>query len=152
MTLQETIASNIKEAMKGQDELQLGVLRMLASAIHNREIEKKGKGDTSPLSDDEVRDVVRKEVKKRKEAITLYEQGNRHDLAEKESKELKTLEVYLPPELSVEEIKTLVRPIVEQAKSKGVQEFGKVMGLVMAEVKGKADAQTVRSLVEEFLA
>jgi len=151
MTLQETITGDARGAMKGEDALRLMTLRMLLSAIHNREIEKHGKGETEPLTNDEVREVVRREAKKRKEAIALYEQGGRAELAEKESHELKVLEAYLPPELSAEELKTIVAPIVEKAKSAGVHEFGKVMGQVMAAVKGKADAKAVGELVKELL-
>lgn len=155
MTLQETIIGDAKGAMKGGDVLRLTTLRMLLSAIHNREIEKHGKGNPpaggAPLTDDEVREVVRREAKKRKEAIALYEQGGRAELAEKESHELKVLEAYLPPELSAEELKTIVVPIVEKAKSAGVHEFGKVMGQVMEAVRGKADAKVVGELVKELL-
>ncbi|MFH1162162.1 MAG: GatB/YqeY domain-containing protein [Candidatus Jorgensenbacteria bacterium] len=151
MTLHETIAGDARDATKRQEELRLTTLRMLLSAIHNREIEKHGKGETAPLTDDEVREVVRREAKKRKEAIVLYEQGSRAELAEKEKQELAILAAYLPPELSLEELKDIVCPIVEKAKEAGVHEFGKVMGQVMAAVKGKADAKAVRALVEEFL-
>lgn len=151
MSLQETIAKHTVEAVKERDALRAGTLRMLQAAIHNREIEKHGKGETAPLTDDEVCEVVRREAKKRKEAISLYMQGGRAELAEKESRELKVLEVYLPPELSAEELKTIVVPIVGKAKSAGVHEFGKVMGQVMGAVKGKADAKAVGELVKELL-
>lgn len=151
MSLQETIAKNTIEAMKSQDALRTGTLRMLQSAIHNREIEKHGKGDKSPLSDEEVLEVVHREAKKRKEAIALYQQGGREELAKKEADELAVLAAYLPPELSAEELEGIVRPIVEKAKGAGVTEFGKVMGTVMAAAKGKADAKAVGELVKKLL-
>ncbi len=154
MSLQETIAKDTVEAVKRRDALRAGTLRMLQAAIHNREIEKKGKGGpsaTAPLSDEEVLEVVRREAKKRKEAIELYRQGSREELAERESEELAVLAAYLPPELSAEELEGIVRPIVERARGAGITEFGKVMGAVMAAAKGKADAKAVGELVKKLL-
>ncbi|MFH1193149.1 MAG: GatB/YqeY domain-containing protein [Candidatus Jorgensenbacteria bacterium] len=151
MTLQETITQDTISALKSGQELRLVTLRMLQAAVHNREIEKHGKGETAPLTDEEVSDVVRREAKKRKEAIELYKQGGRDELAKKESEELAVLAAYLPPELSAEELEGIVRPIVEKAKGAGITEFGKVMGMVMTAAKGKADAKAVGELVKKFL-
>ncbi len=145
------IKSDTIAAMKGQLEPQLGTLRLLSAALHNREIEKRTKGEASELSDDDVLDVIRREVKKRREAIELYEKGNRRDLADKESGELKVLGEYLPPSLAPEEVKKIVAEAIAEVKPSGPKDFGKVMGAAMKKAAGRAESSAISSAVKEAL-
>lgn len=155
--LKEKITTDIKEAMKAGDTERLGVLRMLASAIANRTIEKRAKsssissgqtGKDDALTDDEVLEVIAKEAKKRRESIAVFTSGGRGDLAAQEEKELGILAAYLPEQMSEDEIKRVIERIIASAS---VKEFGPVMKAVMAELKGKADAALVSTLVKEKL-
>ena len=98
----DQIKEDLKQAMRGKDELALSVLRMLVGAIRNKEISLRETGAEVELSDEQVQEVIKSEVKKRNDAIGSYESGGRADLAEKEKIDVKILEKYLPPLLSEE--------------------------------------------------
>ncbi len=152
MTNKEKILQDTKEAMKAKDELKLSVLRMLSSAIHNREIDKHGE-----LNDEEVAVAIRSEAKKRKDAVEGFKKGGRKDLADKETAELKILETYLPAEMSDEEIEKIIAGVLSDL---GIQkpfdlapgrDFGRVMGEVMKKVKGQAGGDRVSAAVKKLL-
>ena len=151
-TVFETINADLKAAMKSGDAARLGTLRMLAAAIHNREIEKHGAPDgKGGLTPEDVLEVVQREAKKRKESIQLFTQGGRKDLADAEAAELSVLKAYLPEELSEDEVRKVVAAVVAAVKPQGAKDFGKVMGVAMKELKGRADASLVTALVKESL-
>jgi uncharacterized protein YqeY len=151
MSLKEKLNGDLKEAMKAGQEFEVGVFRFLLSSLHNKEIEKKGKGLEPELSDEEVVEVLIREAKKRKESIEAYSKGNRSDLAEKETKELEIIKNYLPEELSGEEIEKVVKAAIEKTGAREVKDFGKVMAEAMRELKGKADASIISEVVKKNL-
>lgn len=148
MTLKEKINSDLVAAMKAKEETKLSALRMLKAAIMKFEVSGKEKKDAG---DDEVLQIVGKEVKQRKDSIEAYQKGNRGDLAEKEETEMKILQSYLPAQLSEEELRDLIKQVVNQTGATSKADFGKVIGAVMAQVKGKAEGQIVSRLVGEML-
>ena len=145
MTLIEQLKKDSVEALKANESLRVEVLRGLLAAVHNREIELRGKG--KELSEEEVLTVLGREAKKRKEANQIYSEAGRVELAEKESRELKIIKSYLPPEMGSDEIEVIVRKIVGD----GVTEFGQVMGAVVKETKGRAEPGVVKGIVEKIL-
>ena len=149
--LHQQLTDDLKNAMKSGWDFELGVLRMLSAALHNKEIEKKGKGLETVLSDEEVVGILTREAKKRKEAAELYSKGNRNDLAEKELKEVEFIKKYLPEQLSEAEIEKVVKAAIEKTGAKEVKEFGKVMAEAMKNLKGKADASAVSEIVKRKL-
>lgn len=151
MATQATINSNYEQALRAKNMPLVETLRLVLSAIKNKEIEKRGKTGSAELSEEEVIEVVTREVKKRKEAVELYEKGNRQDLAEKEKAELKIIEVYLPPQMGEDEIRDIVKKKIEELGNPPASDFGKTMGVVMKDLKGKADAQVVTKILKELL-
>lgn len=151
MGLKEKIESDTKQAMREKDALRLLVLRMLSSAFHNRVIEKRGRGLGEELSEEESVAVLRSEVKRRKDAIREFEKGGRRDLVDKESSELAILEVYLPPELSDEELERILLAVLQKIGSVTAKDFGRIMGEVMEEVKGQASGDKIGRRVREIL-
>lgn len=164
MALKGNIRENLKEAVKNREELKSSVLRLLLSAIFNKEKEKRYKlskekpefeekdlEKESQLVDEEVIEVISSEIKKRKESIELFEKGKREDLVDKETKEKEILEKYLPEQLSEEEIKKLVKEAIEKIGAKEIKDMGKVMAELMPQVKGKADGSLVSKIVKELL-
>lgn len=162
--LKEKIHQDLNSALKKERELEVSVLRLLLAAIFNKEKEKryklsKEKPDLeeeelekeSALTDEEVIKVISSEIKKRKEAIELYEKGNRLELAEKEKREVEKLERYLPEQLSEEEIKKLAKEAIEKVRAKGPREIGKVMAELMPQVKGRTEGGLVSKIVKELL-
>ena len=151
MTFKEKIQNDIKDAMRGKEELRLSVLRMLLSAIHNREIEKRAKGAADGLTDDEMLASVRSEGKKRRDAIEGFTKAGRQESADKESAELKILETYLPAEMSDEELLKIVEETVKNMGMVTQKEFGRVMGEVMKKTKAQASGDRVSAMVKKML-
>jgi len=149
MSLKEKIADDLKTAMKSGDRIRLETLRTLRAALMEREIEKRGTGkEVSP--DDEVA-VLLSAAKKRKESMEQFEKGGRPELVEQEGKELAIIQEYLPKQLSEGEIVQTIEGIVSQTGALGPADFGKVMPLVMKQLKGKADGRTIQELVKKRL-
>jgi len=174
MSLKEKIQEDLNSALKEKKETEVSALRMLKAAVFNKEkgkryklsqekpeidIEKLGKESPqakelekeSALTDEEIMEVISSEIKKRKEAMVLFEQGNRTDLFEKEKKEMEILQKYLPEQLSEEEIKKLAKEAIEKIGAKEIKDMGKVMAELMLKVKGKAEGGLVSKIVKEFL-
>jgi uncharacterized protein YqeY len=149
--LAEKINRDLIQAMKNKEELKTGTLRLLSAGIHNREIEKKSKSGSPDLSEDDVLEVLRREVKKRKEAAEIYRKGNRPELAEKEESELKVLEAYLPAQLDADAVRKIVEEAIAAVKPEGAKDFGRVMGEAMKKLKGVADSSLVSGIIKEKL-
>lgn len=147
--LKQKIQEDLKQAMLNKDETKLSTIRMLKSALQYFEISKGGAGYEA--TDDDVIEVLGREVKKRRESIELYEKGGRADLADKEKKELEILQNYLPEQMGEEEIRTLIKETIASTGASGMQDMGKVMGVLMPKVKGKADGSLVSSIVRNKL-
>jgi len=149
MTLVDKIKEEFQKAMMARDEIKISTLRMLRAAIHNLEIDLRAK--KKEIDDEAVLEVVAREIKKRKEAIEAFVKGLRQDLADKEKKELAILSSYLPKQLSDNELRAIVQNKIKEIGATTPADFGKVMGLVMKEVKGKADGNQVGAMVKEEL-
>lgn len=145
-TLKEQIHDELTAAMKAGDKLKLETLRMLTTAIVNRE-----KEVLHDLSDDEVREVAAREVKRRTESIEAFRQGGREDLVDKETAEREILRPYAPEQLTDAEVDALVDEAIAATGATDPKEIGKVMGAVMAKAKGKVDGAVVRTKVQERL-
>jgi len=151
MSLQQKITDALKESLKAGRAFETGVFRFLLSSLHNREIEKKGKGLEPTLSDEDVLKVLSRESKKRKEAIEAYAKGGREDLVKKETEELAIIKRYLPQELGGEEIQKVVESVIERTGAASAKDFGRVMGETMKELRGRADAAVVSELIKQKL-
>lgn len=147
MSLKEEITKQIAAATKTGDKLRLSTLRLLLAAVTNREIELKRK----ELTEEDLHKVAATLIRQRKDSIEQFRKGGREDLARKEEEELEILKEFVPPELSPEEIKKVVKKVVEETGATGMQEMGKVMKVVMAELKGRADGRTVQEMVKQVL-
>lgn len=135
--------------MKEGDAAKRDVLRLLDSAIKNSEIEKKKREEG--LSEEEVLEVLSRAMKQRQDSVTQFEKGSRPDLAEKEKQEMAIISVYLPEQLSQEEVEKAVREIVAKMGEISAADFGKVMGQAMGQLKGKADGNAVSKAVKAEL-
>lgn len=160
MDLKQKIEEDFKKAVKEKKTLEISVLRLLKAAILNKEKEKYYKLSlknqtsliqTPLLSNEEVSQIVLAEIKKRKEAILEFQKGKREDLVKKEKEEIEILERYLPPQLSISELKELIKKVIEEVKAKDQKDMGKVMKELVPKVKGKADMNLVSQLVKEML-
>ena len=146
MTLYDDIIHDLTSAIKGRDTLKLSVLRGLKTAIKNKQVELR-----QELNEDQIRGVISSEIKKRKEAIEVFNQGSRPDLADKEEAELKILTGYLPPQLSGAEIKEILANVIEELSASGPKDLGRVMKSAMPKLAGRADGREVNQLARELL-
>ena len=151
MTLIEMIKNDIIAALKGKEELRLSVLRMVHAVVHNREIEKRSSGRSPELTDEEVINVIRSEVKKRRDSIQEFKKGGRTDLVEKESTELDILGTYMPEELSDEAIRRVVEDVIKGAGQVTQNDFGRIMGDAMKRLKGQAGGERVSVALKQLL-
>ncbi len=148
MNLREKISLDLKNALRDKKAVDLSVLRMLQSAIRNKEIEKKKRDG---LTDEEVIEVIISEIKKRKEAVNEYVKAQRQDLAEKEKSEIEVLMSYMPKQMEEMEIREEVKRAMQEADAKTQGDLGKVMKIIMPRLKGKADGNLINKIVREEL-
>ncbi|PIR42065.1 MAG: glutamyl-tRNA amidotransferase [Candidatus Yanofskybacteria bacterium CG10_big_fil_rev_8_21_14_0_10_37_15] len=173
--LKEKLQQDVKDSLKNGDKQRRLVLGMVLASIKNKEIEKRNE-----LDDEEITSVVSSEIKKRKDAIEQYEKGGRSELAEQEKQEIRILMNYLPEQMSEEQIRTEVEKAISEIRSTGSasslqagsapstspgqasslqansgqagpKDIGKVLGILMSKIKGKADGQFVSQIVKEEL-
>ncbi len=147
MTLKNSIQETLKEALKRQRRAEVATLRLLLSEIKNAEI-----AQQKPADDNKVLDVVAKEVKRRRESIEAFKQGNRNDLVAQEEAELAVLMSYLPEQMGREKIMAAARRVIDAVGAKGPSDRGRVMSQLMPQLKGKADGRAVSEIVSELLA
>ncbi len=149
MSLKDTLMQDLKEAMRAGAADRVRVLRLINSGLKNRAIEKKTKGQSEELSDEDVMEVIQKEAKKRRESIEVFTKGGRPELASKEQAELSMIEAYLPKQLTREEAIAVIDQVLAKVPDKS--NVGLVMKAVMAELKGKADTKMVSEIVKTKL-
>lgn len=142
----EKITKDLTEAMKAKDTFRTSVLRMLKSALKNEEINKK-----SPLTDDEVLSIIKKQVKTRKDSMNEYISYNRMDLADSLQKEIDILNEYLPEELSDEELEKIVKETITKVNAESIKQMGLVIKTISSEYGARCDMAKVSKLVKEKL-
>ena len=142
----EKITKDLTEAMKAKDTFRTSVLRMLKSALKNEEINKK-----SPLTDDEVLAIIKKQVKTRKDSMNEFAIYNRMDLADSLQKEIDILNEYLPEELSDEELEKIVKETITKVKAESIKQMGMVIKTISSEYGARCDMAKVSKLVKEKL-
>jgi uncharacterized protein YqeY len=147
MTLSERLEAAMRDAMRARDEMRTQTLRMAMAAAHNQRIAK-----GRDLTDDEVVDVLTRQVKQRRESITMYRDAGREERALSEEAEAAILTEFLPQQLSAEEIEELARTAIAETGAAGPGDMGRVMGALSPRTKGRADGRAVSDTVRRLLA
>lgn len=147
MTLKTQISEDMKSAMRAKETVRLGTIRLLQAAIKQREVDERVE-----LTDADVISVIEKMLKQRRDSISAYEKANRDDLADVEKAEVAILQVYLPKQLTEEEVKALLESAVAQTGAASMKDMGKVMAVIKPLVAGKADMGKISGLIKERLA
>ncbi len=146
MSLLDTIQSDMYAAMKSGDKHKTGTLRVALSTLKDKKIEKR-----EELTEVEAIKIIQNLVKQRKEAADIYKENGRNDLMENENAELEILNAYLPQMMSEDDLRVLVKKVVEETGASGLSDIGKVMPEVMKQSAGKADGKMAQSIVRELL-
>ena len=144
--LAERLTEDLKQAMKDKDKLRLSVIRMVRAAIKNAEIEKR-----RPLGDDEILDVLNRELKQRQESLEEFEKAGRQDLSQQAQEEIRILRQYLPEPLDDQALAELIEVAIQETGAATKRDLGKVMSVLMPKVKGRADGKKVNQMVQQRL-
>lgn len=146
MSLKAQISEDMKTAMRAKDSVRLGAIRLLLSAIKQREVDERVE-----LDDSNVIAVIEKMLKQRRDSITAYESANRNDLADIEKFEVTVLQTYLPQQLSEDEIKVILEQVVVNTGAAGIKDMSKVMAAIKPLVAGRADMGKISGLIKARL-
>jgi hypothetical protein len=146
MSTKAKLTEDMKTAMKAKDTARLSTIRMLVSAIKNKEIDQR-----RDLTDEEASAVISTAVKQRRDSIEQFKAGGRQDLVEKEEAEVAVLLSYLPQQLTESEIRDIVKSAIAETSATSAKDMGKVMKVIMPKTKGKADGALVNKAVKELL-
>jgi uncharacterized protein YqeY len=155
MSLKDQLNADLRDAMRAGEETRKSTLRLLITAIRNAEIPPEGASGSAArveLDDEGVLEVIRREVKQRRDSIDAYGEAGRKDLVEKEEAELTVLSAYLPAQMSREEIDVIAREVIQRVGATGPADKGKVMPVIMAELRGKAEGRDINAAVTDLLA
>jgi hypothetical protein len=146
MGLEERLVDEMKQAMRSSDKLRLSTIRMIRTAVKNKEIELRKK-----LDDEEIQRVIQGMLRRNEESIEQFRLGGRMDLVDKESQEGDILKSFLPQALSTEEILKVIEESIQETQASSLKDLGKVMKSVMPKLTGKADGKVINQLVKEKL-
>lgn len=147
MSLLEKLKIDMVEAMKTKDKERLSVIRMVRASLQNEAI----RLGVDELSKEDELTILSRELKQRNESMADFSKANRDDLVQPLKKEIEILQTYMPEQLSEEELENIVKETIDQVHATSKKDFGKVMGAVMAKVKGKADGSLVQQTVNKLL-
>ncbi|TLS50339.1 GatB/YqeY domain-containing protein [Paenibacillus antri] len=146
MNLSERLNEDMKALMKSGDKFALTVVRMIRSAVKNAEIDAR-----RPLSDEEVMDILTREVKQRRDALQEFEKAGREDLADQAKAEIEVIQRYMPQPLTEAELTRIVEETIQEVGASSKADMGKVMSALMPKVKGRADGKQVNAAVQRLL-
>lgn len=152
MSLRERFTEDLKKAMVAKDETKVGTIRLIISAMKDKDIAARTADSREGIKDEQILSLMQGMIKQRQESIKMYEQGKRQDLADKESAEIKVIEGYLPQQLSDDEMKTAVQKAVASVGATSIKDMGKVMAELKAKYSGSMDFSKVGAIVKEKLA
>lgn len=146
MSFKERLMADLKASMKNKDKIRKDVITMVRAAIKQREVDERVE-----LGDEDIIELIAKQVKQKKDALKDFEKGGRQDLVELTQKEIDILMEYLPEQLSEDEIDEIVKAAIEEIGASTMKDMGKVMSYVMPKVKGRADGSLVNKIVRQYL-
>ena len=146
MPLKEKLMEDLKDAMKSKSKVKKDTVTMVRAAIKQREVDER-----IELSDTEIVDIIAKQIKQKKDSIPDFEKGNRQDLVDLTNEEIKILLEYLPPQLSDEDLESIVKEAIEATGAQSKKDMGKLMAFIMPKVKGKADGKHVNEIVAKYI-
>ncbi|MDY6895878.1 MAG: GatB/YqeY domain-containing protein [Thermotogota bacterium] len=144
--LKDILNNDLKKYMKEKNTLALNAVRSIISEIKNKEVEK-----GAELTEEEIVQLIKKQIKMREDSIEQFEKADRNDLAEKERKELEILQGYLPEQLSDEELRKIIEETINEVNATSKKDFGKVMKLVIQKVQGRADGKKISEILSTLL-
>lgn len=146
MTLKERLMEDMKVSMRNKETLKKSIITMIRASVKQKEVD-----DRVDLTDDDVIELIAKQLKQQKDALVEFEKAEREDLIAQTKAEIEILTSYLPQQLTDEELEVVVRDAVAEVNAQSVKDMGKIMGKVMAVAKGKVDGRRINEMVKKIL-
>jgi uncharacterized protein len=151
MALRDALSSALKESMKAGDQRRVSTVRMVLAALKDRDIDARGKGNPNGIDEPEIQRMMQGLVKQRREAIELYNQGNRPELARKEQEEIAVIESFLPKQMSDAEAEQAIKGVIAATGAQGIKDMGRVMAALRERYSGQLDLSKAGSMVKQLL-
>jgi uncharacterized protein len=149
--LRQAFTDRLKQAMKARDARTVSTVRLILAGLKDRDVAARGEGNAQGLSDPEIARMLQAMIKQRRESITLYEQGNRADLAQQEHDEIAIIESFLPRQLNEDEIAAAAQAVVAETGAAGIRDMGRVMAALRERYAGAIDFSRAGSIVKRLL-
>lgn len=146
MAIKDQLMQDLKEAMKNKEDVRKSVITLIRAAVKQREVDERVE-----LSEEQVQDIIAKQLKQRRDSLEEFKKAGREDLIEQTQKEIEIITTYLPAQLSIEEIKTLVDEAIAETGATSVKDMGKIMSVLNPKTKGRADGKVVNEVVRKKL-
>ena len=147
MSLSEKLMADLKESMKNKDSIKKSVVTLIRAAVKQKEVD-----DRVTLTDDDIQDIISKQLKQRKDALVDFERAGRQDLVDETNQEIEIIASYLPQQLTDEELETIVADAIKEINAQSMKDRGKIMGIVNEVAKGRADGKRISDLTKKLLA
>lgn len=152
MSEQRTELNNsLKISLKAKEQIKVSTIRLINAAIKDRDIAARSKGDTDGISDDEILSLLQSMIKQRKDSSTIYREGNREDLAEREENEITIIQEFLPQQLDNDALKSIIEGVIADTGATDIKGMGQVMGVLKSKYAGQADMGKASGLVKGLL-
>ena len=151
MALREQFTTALKESMKAGDQRRVSTVRMIIAALKERDIDARGKGNPKGIEDGDIQRMMQGLVKQRREAIELYNRGNRPELAQKEEEEIAVIETFLPKQMSDAEAEAAIKQVIAAVGAASVKDMGKVMAALKEKYAGQLDLSKAGGIVKKLL-
>lgn len=148
--MRETLSNAMKDAMKAKDALRLSTVRLIQTAIKDRDIAHRGAGK-DPVSDDEILQILTKMIKQREESSKMYTEGGRTELAEQEKSEIEVIRGFMPKQLGDDEVRAIIAGLITETGAQGLRDMGKVIGLLKERYPGQLDFAKASGVVKDLL-
>ena len=151
MALREQFTTALKESMKAGQQRRVSTVRMILAALKDRDIDARGKGNPNGIEDGDIQRMLQGLIKQRREAIELYKQGNRPELAQQEQEEIAVIETFLPKQMSEAEAETAIKQVIGAVGASSVKDMGKVMAALKEKYSGQLDLSKAGGIVKKLL-
>ncbi|MCG8691266.1 MAG: GatB/YqeY domain-containing protein [Minwuiales bacterium] len=149
--LRDELSGSLKEAMKAKDEQKVSTLRLILAALKDRDIAARGKGQSEPVSETEILEMLTKMIRQRRDSIKMYEEGGRVDLAEREQGEIDVIETFLPKQLTEDEIRDAAKAVIAELGAAGLKDMGRTMSEMKQRYAGQMDPGKASTVVKALL-
>lgn len=146
MAIKDQLMQDLKEAMKNKEDVRKSVITLIRAAVKQREVDERVE-----LNEEQVQDIIAKQLKQRRDSLEEFKKAGREDLIEQTQKEIEIITTYLPAQLSIEEIETLVDEAIAETGATSVKDMGKIMSVLNPKTKGRADGKVVNEVVRKKL-